>query len=249
LKEKGASIDYFFADKLLTIWKKTKLFNFTWIERESLLWSLCKPFGFLDTYTFQPIKWIKKFSKQEVSGNLYKLLQFIEEEWSLERDVALKTCKEAIDKYEGWYKLHDHLINTNAIPSLSEQKLKLIEEYARISNLVFPKVMIDVIRPRMTSSYNMMETLWDNSYAAPTFDTLEVDIRCRLTGRLISTKSFEIVKHEYVLSQFIHYLSANLPQVTPVTSIFDDNNIKQRSLRHVSYRFLKKFLKWMDRNA
>jgi hypothetical protein len=74
-------------------------------------------------------------------------------------------------------------------------------------------------------------------------DSLDVKLKCPISGDIISSNSFEVVKHEYVAAQFIHYLFENLPQVTPVTSIFDDNNIKQRSLRHVSYRFLKKFLK------
>jgi len=51
------------------------------------------------------------------------------------------------------------MFHTNVIPSLKEQKLKLIEEYFRLTSLKYPKIDYKVEYPRMRSSYNMMETL------------------------------------------------------------------------------------------
>lgn len=90
---------------------------------------------------------------------LERLLQFMKEEWSLNKDKALITCKDCIDKYDGFVDINSTFIHSSILPSLQEQKLKLIEEYARLTSLEYPKIEFKLEYPRMRSSYNMMETL------------------------------------------------------------------------------------------
>lgn len=97
--------------------------------------------------------------KLEAVGSLEKLLKFMKEEWSLNQEKALLTCKDCIDKYDGFVLINDTFVQSAILPSLQEQKLKLIEEYARLCNLKYPKIDFRVEVPRMKSSYNMMETL------------------------------------------------------------------------------------------
>lgn len=212
-----------------------------------MIWSLSEPFGFLKTYTITPYKWRKSLGNLEAVSLLEKLLNFMKEEWSLNQEKALTVCKECIDKYEGFYPLHDFFIHTSIIPSLSEQKLKLIEEYARLSNLTFPKITYKIERPAMRSSYSMMESLWDGGYDAidttPSAPTLWLFIHDD-EGKVRLSRSFDTLKPDYMLGECLKYLSENLPPVIPMTSIFADNNVNRRSLRHVSFRFLKKFMNW-----
>jgi len=244
LREKGVGIDYFFVRRLLTVLKDKHIFRFNWSEVHALIWSLTEPFGFLKSYTLTPWKWRKQLGNLKAEEILIKLLQFTEEEWSLNLDKARLTMKDCIDKYDGWVLVGNTYYHTNVIPSLSEQKLKLIEEYFRLYDLEYPTIEYEFERPRMRSSYNMMETLWNNEvisdYVQP--DILWITIKYS-NGRRIS-ESFDTLKPDYMLAQVLKYLSDKLPPVIPVTSVFDDNNVKRRSLRHLSYRFLKKFLNW-----
>jgi hypothetical protein len=83
----------------------------------------------------------------------------MKEEWYLNKERAMISVKKVIDEYESIYQVHDIFFSTDAIPSLREQKTKLIEEYFRLQSLQFPSVKLSIERPRMQSSYNMMETL------------------------------------------------------------------------------------------
>lgn len=249
LRDKGIGIDYFFVRKLLTTFKQKRLFKFNWSELHAMIWSLTEPFGFLKSYTLTPYKWRKSLGNMEAVESLEKLLEFMKEEWSLNQEKALNTCKDCIDLYKGWYPLHDVMFHTNVIPSLKEQKLKLIEEYARLTSLKYPKIDFKVEYPRMRSSYNMMETLWDNSDPYMNIPTTPAspDLWIYIyddNNKVRLSRSFDMLKPDFMLGQILKYLSENLPPVIPMTSVFADNNINRRSLRHVSFRFLKKFMNW-----
>lgn len=103
----------------------------------------------------------------EAVDSLEKLLKFMKEEWSLNKDRALETCKDCIDKYDGFVSVNGTFINTNILPSILEQKLKLIEEYARLSNLTYPKIDFRIERPRMQSAMSMFMDNYDSAFATP----------------------------------------------------------------------------------
>jgi len=210
-----------------------------------MIWSLTEPFGFLKSHTLTPYKWRQSIGKLEAVGSLEKLLVFMKEEWSLNQEKALTVCKDCIDKYDGFVHLHDTFIHTNIIPSLKEQKVKLVEEYLRITSLKYPKIDFRVEYPRVRSSYSMMETLWDGGFDAIPSTPASPDLILYIysdEGKVRLTRTFSMLKPDFMLGEILKYLSENLPPIVPMTSIFADNNVNRRSLRHVSFRFLKKFM-------
>jgi hypothetical protein len=244
LREKGIGIDYFFVRKFLTTLKSKQLFRFNWSEIHALIWSLTEPFGFLKSYTLTPWKWRKTLGNMEAVESLEKLLAFMKEEWSLNKDKALETCKDCIDKYDGFMPINSHFVDVNILPSIVEQKLKLMEEYARLSNLVYPKIDFRIERPRMKSSMSMLFDMDDSAFATPSAPQLILYIYEDDGRKVKLSMSFDMLKPDFMLGQILKYLSESLPPIIPMTSVFADININRRSLRHVSFRFLKKFLNW-----
>jgi len=66
-----------------------------------MIWSLTEPFGFLKSHTLTPYKWRKSLGNLGAVESLEKLLEFMREEWSLNQEKALNTCKDCIDLYKG----------------------------------------------------------------------------------------------------------------------------------------------------
>jgi hypothetical protein len=66
-------------------------------------------------------------------------------------------------------------------------------------------------------------------------------------GTKVILRTFNVdSKPEYTISQVLHYLFEVLPPISPTimpVSVLD-NQVINRSLRHVSLQFLNKFLKW-----
>jgi hypothetical protein len=180
----------------------------------------------------------------EAVESLEKLLAFMKEEWSLNKDKALETCKDCIDKYDGFMPINSHFVDVDILPSIKEQKLKLIEEYARLSNLVYPKIDFRIERPRMKSSMSMLFDMDDSAFATPSAPQLILYIYEDDGRKVKLSTSFDMLKPDFMLGQILKYLSESLPPIIPMTSVFADININRRSLRHVSFRFLKKFLNW-----
>lgn len=247
LSEKMLGIDYFFVQKFLTTLKSKSVFSFTWTEMHALLWSLSEPFGFLYTYTMTPLKWRQKLSTLGAVGAVRRLLEFCMEEWSLNRDKALASCKDCIDLYDGFTLIHDTFFHSDALPSLREQKLKLIEEYARISNLTYPTIHFQPF----------LETRNDNpdikSWVIEPWSPVGIaNIPLAQWGFIswtdgktsVGYQPLTLIRPESVLSEVIKVLEGALPPIVPMTSVFADQKISRRSLRHVSFRFLKKFLNW-----
>jgi hypothetical protein len=257
LREKGLSIDYLLVKRLLTRWKQTGLFKFTWKEMHAFMWSLCKPFGFIDTYSFNPRKWESKLKdKDQVVGNLQDLLQFLKEEWFLQYDNSIASVKDALDKYEGWVNVNGHFINCDLLPSIKVQKQRLFGEFQRLNFLSYPNIKVDVSMP-----YQAMNT--PRMYSARMWDGLQNFTPSRgalvpgiITvslyddndpNILIASEDFEFKhKPDVPIMRIIHFLFNNLPSVTPITSPVSEPEFRviNRSVRNISLRFLKKFNKW-----
>jgi hypothetical protein len=165
------------------------------------------------------------------------------EEWSLKHEKALLTCKECIDKYDGFVHIQNVLISSNMLPSLKEQKLKLIEEYARLTSLEYPKV-ISKFSPPAEGMFSESFTTF-SYYSYPTLEApipqIYVIIKDKDNKR-INSGIFNALSPEYMLVHAFKLLSESLPTVVPMTSVFSDLNINRRSLRHVNYRFIKKLM-------
>lgn len=262
LREKGVGIDYFLVKKLLSNFKRKGLFKFTWTELHAFIWSLTKPFGFLDSHSVMPQKWVHHLGKGEVISNNTKLLEFLKEEWFLQRDEAIASVKLALDKYSGWIDINGVFMNSDTLPSIQEQKRKLFDEFLRLNNLGIPDMELIVNGQYVDQDIDLDLNPWEalcpvqpgsvsvHSYRDnPNFMshvTLSLILKDPETQDIIVEKKFDFSKPEYALSQVLGYLLEYLPPVTPVTSPVSVSDIRiiNRSLRHVSYQFLKKFLNW-----
>lgn len=158
-------------------------------------------------------------------GSLNKLLEFLKEEWSLKQEQALISCKDCIDKYDGFVFLNGTFIHSNALPSLQEQKLKLIEEYARLSNLTFPKI---TYRKKYPKVFGMMDSFTPSPELVITIMNDD--------GSKKDYMPFDMSKLDFMFAQILKYLSENLPPINPIISVFADISINHRSLpRELSF--------------
>lgn len=262
LREKGVGIDYFLVKKLLSNFKRKGLFKFTWTELHAFIWSLTKPFGFLDSHSMMPQKWVHHLGKGEVISNNAKLLEFLKEEWFLQRDEAIASVKLALDKYSGWINVNGVFMNSDTLPSIQEQKRKLFDEYLRLTCLGIPDMELKVNGMYVPQDIDLDLDPWEalnpvqpGSVSVHTYRdnpnfmshvTLSLILRDPDTQHIVVEKKFDFSKPEYALSQVLGYLLEYLPPVTPVTSPVSVSDIRiiNRSLRHVSYQFLKKFINW-----
>lgn len=191
-----------------------------------------------------PTKWVKKIKPLKAVDVMAKLMAFLEEEWSLKRDKALLTCKECIDKYEGIVVIGNSFIDSRILPSLAEQKLKLIEEYARLVSLKYPTITQKFI----PASKNMFSRSFEE-FSYFSYDSMEAPIPqiyvlIKENNKRVGSAIFNSLTPEYMMMQALEFLCRSVPTVVPMTSIFADINVNRRSLRHVSYRFLKKFMNY-----